>query len=139
MKRTQQVDDSFIKTMRLKDQSLSFSISSKERGRMANIEDRLGASGIDTASRSGMSSKLDWETVITHGPKGSPRMGMMMSRRRESNVKGWAHRSKDAGRSKRKPQEKLTLGRMVRTEDEVLVVVESQAARLSDMDVRNKE
>ena len=139
MKRTQQVDDSFIKAMRLEDRSLSSSISSKERGEMANIEDRLGASGIDTASRSGMSSKLDWETVITHGPKGSPRMGMMMSRRRESNVKGWAHRSKDAGRTKRKPQEKLTLGRMVRTEDEVLVVVEFQAARLSDMDVRNKE
>ena len=103
MKRTQQVDDSFIKAMRLEDRSLSSSISSKERGEMANIEDRLGASGIDTASRSGMSSKLDWETVITHGPKGSPRMGMMMSGRRESNVKGWTHRAKDGGRSKGKP------------------------------------
>ena len=47
------------KAMRLEDQSLSSSSLSKERGEMVNIEDRLGASGIDSASRSGMSSKPD--------------------------------------------------------------------------------
>ena len=105
---------------------------------MANIEDKLGASGIDLASRSGTSSKLELETVITHLPKGNLNMGMTTSGTRESNVRGWTHKAKDGGRSKRKPQGRLTPGRMGRTDDEVLVIVESQAAKLSDMDVRNK-
>ena len=58
-KRFQQMDDSSIKAMRLEDQSLSPATLSKESGEMANIEDRLGASGIDSASKSGISSKPD--------------------------------------------------------------------------------
>ena len=131
------MDDSSIKAMRLEDQSLSPATLSKASGEMANIEDRLGASGIDSASKSGMSSKPDWETVITQPPKGGKRMNSMISGRRELNGKGWASRPNDGGRG-RKPQGKLSIGRTLRTDDEVLVVVESQAARLSDMDTRNK-
>jgi hypothetical protein len=123
--------------MRLEDQSLSPATWSKESSEMANIEDRLGTSGIDSASKSGMSSKPDWETVITHLPKGGKRMNSMISGRRDSNGKGWASRPKEGGRG-RKPLGKLSVGRIARTDDDVLVVVESQAARLSDMDIRNK-
>ena len=102
------------------------------------MADRLGETVLDSASRSTTSSRPDWETVLTHKSMGKTALGGNKAWKREWNSRGPGTRPRECRPTKRRLQSRAASGRMGATDEEVLMVVESQATRLSELDDRNR-
>ena len=136
IKRSQQDEDSGIKAMKLDDHPLS----SMPRDQMEalTMADRLGGTAIDSASGSTRSSRPDWETVLTHKSMGRSGPGRSKPWRRDLSINGPGIRPRENRSMKRKSNTRAVSGRKGSMDEEVLMVVESQADRLSELDSRNK-
>jgi hypothetical protein len=136
VKRSQIDDDSGIKAMRLED-PVSLTMP-REQMEVLTMADRLGETGLDSASRSTTSSRPEWETVQTHKSMGKTALGGNKAWKREWISRGPGTRPRECRPTKRRLQSRAASGRMGATDEEVLMVVESQATRLSELDDRNR-
>ena len=102
------------------------------------MADRLGGTELDSGSRSTKSSRPDWETILTHNPMGRAGPGRTKTWKRDLIGKGAGAKPRESRSMKRRLQARANPSRMGNRDEEVLMVVESQAARLSELDSRNR-
>lgn len=100
------------------------------------MADRLGGTVLDS-SGSTKSSRPDWETVLTNKPIGRSGLGWNKAWRRDLNIRGPGTKHSES-KPKKRLSSRAVSGRKGSMDEEVLMVVESQAARLSELDTRNK-